>query len=182
MNVLVNALAFKIAWLSTIFGAANAMPMLGPLVVLVAVTIHLRLAREPRREIALILMTAAVGLAWDSALVTAGWLAYPTGTIVTGLAPYWIVGMWILFATTLNVSFRWLQERPALAAAMGGVFGPLSYQAGAAAGAVELVQPVAALTALGIAWALLMPGLLMIARQLDGVRLAPLRATSVPRS
>ena len=59
----------------------------------------------------MILMTGAVGLSWDSAMVTAGWLAYPSGTFVAGLAPYWILAMWMLFATTLNVSFRWLQSR-----------------------------------------------------------------------
>ena len=45
----------------------------------------------------------------------AGWLAYPSGTFIAGLAPYWIVGMWMLFATTLNITFRWLHERMWLA-------------------------------------------------------------------
>ena len=55
---------------------------------------------------------------------------------MAGLAPYWIVALWMLFATTLNVTFRWLQPRPALAAALGAVFGPVSYIAGAAVGVI----------------------------------------------
>ncbi len=176
MNVLVNVVAFKVAWVSTIFGSANEMPFLGPLAVLVAVAIHLWLAHEPRRELMLVLLCGAIGMAWDSVLVTAGWLVYPTGTFVSGLAPYWILAMWMLFATTLNVAFRWLQTRLTLAAVIGAVFGPLSYIAGSSAGAVELAEPAPALTALGIAWALLMPGLLVLARQLDGTQPAVVRS------
>jgi hypothetical protein len=176
MNVLINVVAFKIAWLSTIFGSANEMPLLGPLAVLIAVAIHLWLSYEPRRELMLVLLCGAIGMAWDSVLVTAGWLVYPTGTFVSGLAPYWIMAMWMLFATTLNVAFRWLHTRLILAAAIGAVFGPLSYIAGSSAGAVELVQPALALTALGIAWALLMPGLIVLARQFDGTQPALVRS------
>ena len=111
MSVLINIVAFKLAWVSTIFGGANGLPLLGPLAVAVAVAIHLRLAPAPHREFALIILTGAIGMAWDSVLVTAGWLAYPTGNFVAGLAPYWILGMWMLFATTLNVTFRWLRSR-----------------------------------------------------------------------
>jgi len=169
MNVTVNVIAFKIAWLSSIFGSANGMPLVGPVVVLAAILIHLRLVSEPSRELLLVLMTGAIGIAWDSVMVVAGWLVYPAGNVVAGLAPYWILGMWMLFATTLNVSFRWLRAKPALASLMGAVFGPASYYAGASAGAVEFVEPGLALAAISAGWALMLPGLLMIARELDGV-------------
>jgi hypothetical protein len=170
MNVLVNAVVFKFAWLSTVFGGANELPYLGVLAVLIAVAIHLRLAPEPSRELTLIVMTGVIGVAWDSVMVAAGWLAYPSGTLVAGLAPYWILAMWMLFATTLNVTFRWLHNRLWMAALLGAVFGPVSYLGGSAVGAVVLIEPVAAMTALSVAWALLMPGLLLLAQQLDGTR------------
>lgn len=170
MNVLVNALVFKVAWVSTIFGGANELPLFGPLVVMIAVAIHLWRAAEPHRELALVVLTGAIGLAWDSVMVAAGWLSYPSGTFVAGLAPYWIVGMWMLFATTLNVTFRWLHTRTWLAVVMGAVFGPMSYWAGSAAGAVLLIQPTIVFIALSASWALLMPGLLWLARQLDGTQ------------
>lgn len=170
MNVLVNAIVFKLAWLSTIFGGANQLPHLGFLAVLIAIGIHLRFAPEPARELTLIVMTGIIGLAWDSVMVAAGWLAYPSGTFVAGLAPYWILGMWMLFATTLNVTFRWLHHRLWAATLMGAVFGPLSYLAGSSAGAVTLLEPITAMTALCVGWALAMPGLLLLAQQLDGTR------------
>ena len=177
MNVLVNAVVFKFAWLSTVFGGANELPYLGPVAVLIAIGIHLRLAPEPSRELTLILLTGFIGLTWDSVMVTGGWLAYPSGTIVAGLAPYWIFAMWMLFATTLNVSFRWLHNRLWVAALLGAIFGPLSYLGGSSIGAVTLIEPIAAMTALCVAWALLMPGLLLLAQQLDGTR-----ATIINRS
>lgn len=168
VNVLVNAVAFKAAWLSALFGGAWDMPELVSAAVLGAIGIHLWRASEPGREFVLVIMTGLIGLAWDSVMVAAGWLSYPSGMIIPGLAPYWIVAIWMLFATTLNVSFRWLHGRFGLAALMGAIFGPLSYIAGARAGAVELVNPSAALISLAGSWALMMPGLLLVARQLDG--------------
>jgi len=168
VNVLVNAVAFKLAWLSAMLGGARALPGLVIIGVFTAIAIHLWRAAEPRRELTLVVLTGCIGLAWDSVMVAAGWLVYPNGIIVPGLAPYWIIAIWMLFATTLNVTFRWLHERLALAALMGAVFGPASYLAGSAAGAVELVEPLAAMSSLAVAWALLMPGLLLVARQLDG--------------
>ena len=170
MNVMLNIVVFKIAWVSTVFGGANELPLIGPIVVLGAVAIHLRLAAEPARELLLVLMTAVIGVTWDSFMVSAGWLSYSSGMFVSGMAPYWIVAMWMLFATTLNVSFRWMQQRLWLAAILGAIFGPLSYYAGASAGAVVLHDPTAAFTGLSIAWAIMLPSLLVLAQKLDGTQ------------
>jgi hypothetical protein len=170
MNVLLNVAVFKIAWLSTVLGGANDMPLVGPIVVMGAIAIHLWLAAEPARELLLVLITGVIGVTWDSFMVSAGWLSYPSGVFISGVAPYWIVAMWMLFATTLNVSFRWMQQRLWLAAIMGAVFGPLSYYAGAGAGAVVLHNPNAAFTGLSIAWAIMLPSLLWLAQQLDGTQ------------
>ena len=164
-----NILAFKIGWVASVAGAASGTPALGPAVVLVVIAIHLRFANEPIRELILISATGAIGAAWDSVMVSAGWLSYPTGTIVAGLAPYWIVSMWMLFATTLNIAFRWLQSKLLLAGVLGAVFGPMSYFAGAKTGAVIINDLVSTMLALGLAWAVMLPALLLLAKRLDGV-------------
>jgi hypothetical protein len=168
MNILLNAVVFKVAWISTIFGGANGLPLLGPIAVMIAVGIHLWRAPEPTRELTLVIMTGAIGLTWDSVMVAAGWLSYPSGTFASGLAPYWILAMWMLFATTLNVTFRWLRSRMIMAASMGAIFGPLSYLAGSAAGAVNIIEPTIVIAVLSVSWAALMPGLIVLAQQLDG--------------
>jgi hypothetical protein len=169
MNILLNVVAFKIGWLASILGAANELPLLGPAVILVAITLHLRLVNDPSREFLLIALTGAIGATWDSVMVAAGWLTYPSGTILSGFAPYWILAMWMLFATTLNMAFRWLQSKTLFAGVLGAVFGPLSYYAGAKAGAVVINDFTATMTALAVAWAILLPGLLLLARRFDGV-------------
>ena len=58
----------------------------------------------------------------------------------------------------------------ALAIALGAVFGPLCYQAGAALGALRLVEPYAALGVQAAAWAVLLPVSVAVAARYDGVQ------------
>jgi hypothetical protein len=169
MNMLINIIAFKIGWLSSVVGAASELPMLGPIVVLAAISIHLGIVSQPVSELLLIILTGAIGAVADSLMIYAGWLAYPAGTFVAGFSPYWIIAMWMLFATTFNMSFRWLQSRMLLAVALGAVFGPLSYYFGEKIGAVILQDFSASMIALSVAWGALMPALLILARRLEGL-------------
>ena len=107
-----------------------------------------------------------------------GWVTYPSGQFSPMLAPYWIVTMWMLFATTLNRSMAWLKGRATLAAVLGGIAGPASYYAGQKLGAIEFVEPVAALSALAIGWAVIMPLLMIIAERLDGFQAAAVEGSS----
>ena len=169
MHFLVNVVAFKIGWASSVFGAANNLPSLGPLVVLIAILLHLYFARDPSREFVLIVIAGAIGTMYDSLLLSAGWVSYPTGVIIAGMAPYWMIGMWMLFATTLNMAMRWFHSNLWLAALLGGLLGPMSYYIGSRIGAVTFVDYPKALIALAIGWAALMPVLMLLARRFDGV-------------
>lgn len=170
MNLLVNFVAFQIGWFACVLGAAKGLPWAGVLVVLAVVALHLARVRRPLPELRLVGLAMALGLLLDSLLLATGWLSYPAGLWLPALAPYWIVAMWALFATTLNVSMGWLRGRPLLAVLMGAVGGPLSYLAGEELGGIELTEPVLALSALAIAWAVAMPLLMKAAERLDGVR------------
>jgi hypothetical protein len=110
----------------------------------------------------------AAGAAFETLLVQSGWLRFGSGMLVAGTAPYWMVALWAVFATTLNVSMRWLRERPALAALLGAIGGPAAYWSGARFGAMELAAAGAALAAIAAGWAILTPLLLGAARRLDG--------------
>lgn len=169
MAALINFVAFQIGWFSAVLGAANQMPWLGPLVFVGVLAIHLRIVRRPDLEIGLVIACGIIGLLFDSALVAAGWVVYPTGYIADVLAPYWIITMWMLFGTTLNLSMRWLRGRLALAAILGATAGPGSYWAGQKLGGIVFAEPVAALAALSIGWGAIMPLLTVLAERLDGV-------------
>lgn len=166
MVIAVNFIAFQLAWLGTVLSAAARQPWLGALLIAAVVALHLVRAERPHVEARLVLLCAALGGIFDSVLVMAGWVAYPAGMIATGAAPYWIVAMWALFATTLNYSMAWLKGRDWLAASFGLVGGPLSYLAGEKLGAITLTEPAAAIAALGLGWAVTLPVLMRAAASL----------------
>ena len=169
MLMLMNIAAFKIGWLSSVIGGAQQMPWLGPLAALIALSLHLYFAKRPQRELILVVSCAAIGAAFDSFLLASGWVQYSSGMFSDHVAPYWIISMWMLFATTLNVSLRWMRSKPLLAVAFGLIGGPLAYIAGQKLGGIILVNQTAAIAALGLGWAAMMPLLLWLSTNLDGV-------------
>ena len=87
-------------------------------------------AQRPSSEFMLIVSCGLIGAVFDSALVAAGWVTFPSGMVSESMAPYWIVTMWMLFGTTINLSMRWMRGRPWLASAFAFVGGPLAYFGG----------------------------------------------------
>lgn len=167
--VFINAINFQIGWFACALGAAAGWPWAGVAVVLAIVAWHLTHVIEPRRELTLILAAAGIGAVWDSLLAALGWIQYPNGMLVDGTAPVWMIALWMLFATTLNVSLAWLKRRLWLGALFGAVGGPLAYLGGARLGALMLVHETSALVALAIGWGVLAPVLLLLARRYDGL-------------
>ena len=168
---ILNFALFQIGWFSCVIGAAQGFPLFGPVVVSIVIAIHLALAAQPRRELALIAIAGLLGAMFDTVLVQTGWLVYPNGMLWAGTAPYWIIAMWLLFATTLNVSMRWMHGRPVAAFVLGLVGGPLSYLAGERLGGIELVNQSAALLALAAGWAIVTPILVALSQRLDGIQM-----------
>ena len=166
-RVLVNFVAYQVAWFACVLGGAHALPWLGVAVTAAAVAIHLFLVPAPGRNAFLILTIAAIGALWDGLLAGLGLLEYPSGMVLHWLAPVWIIAMWAGFATLLPVSLHWLLGRWRLAIVFGAVGGPLAYYAGMRLGAVNFPDPVAALVALAGGWSILMPLACWIALRLD---------------
>ena len=177
---LLNFVVFQVAWFACVLGGARDLELAGTLAVAAAVALHVALARRPAVAVTLVAVVATIGLLWDSLVVTLGLMSYPSGSPAPGLAPVWIVAMWALFATTLNLSLGWLQGRPVLAALLGAVGGPLAYFAGHRLGGIDLPDPALALLVQGLGWALLMPLLAWLATRLNGFE--PVAAPSPPRT
>lgn len=170
MKIAINIGIYQVCWVGCILGAAHLMPLIGVALVAAAVAYHLYTAPRAGIELGLIIIAAAIGAIWDSLLVSAGWLVYPSGTLLQGTAPYWIVALWISFATTFNVSLRWFKQRLFWAAVFGAVGGPLAFLAGERLGGVVFTDHVAGVTALALGWALLMPLMMIISNRWDGFR------------
>lgn len=168
MPMFANFVAFQFGWFACVLGAAYGLPWAGTAIALAIVGWHLTRALQPRAELILVLIAAAIGVLWDSLLPALGWIEYPNGMLINGTAPHWMVALWMLFATTLNVSLAWLKRNLWLAAGFGAIGGPLAYLGGAKLGALVFVEQTAALVALAIGWALLTPLLILVARRHDG--------------
>lgn len=158
------------AWFVCVISAAKMAPWIGVSLVIVLVAIHVLRASRPLRELKFVACMAVIGGCWDSALVFFGLLAYPSGTVIAGAAPVWIVALWALFAAQFNTTYRWLKPRITLAAVFGAIAGPLSFRGGAALHAVHFVKPWPAAAALAAGWGALLPVMILLSRRWDGVR------------
>lgn len=165
--ILLNVALFQAAWFACVIAAAHGRVAWGVAAVALAAAVHLALSAQPAAELWLLLIIAVIGLAWDSLVLATGWIGYSSGMFSHWLAPTWIVAMWVLFATTLNVSLRWLRGRPVVGALFGLVGGPLAFYGGARLGAVQLLAPMQALGLQGVGWAVLTPALVRLSRRFD---------------
>lgn len=167
--IVANVAAFQLGWFACVLGAAYGMPWLGPLLALPVLGWHLASAARPARAALLLAAAALVGFALDTILIRAERLAFTEGVLVEGFAPYWMVTLWALFASTFNVSLRWLRDRLVLAALSGAIGGALAYWAGARLGAARILEPAwASLLSVALLYAVATPLLVLFARELDG--------------
>ena len=168
-HLIQNFILFQLGWFACVLGgAAPDYVWLGTGIVALIVFSHVLRAPIKAAEITLITLTVLVGTFWDSALTLAGLYQFHAGTFISGMAPHWLIAMWALFATTLNVSMRWLHERYLLAAAFGGIGGPLAYYAGHKLGAVDFDDATTSLLVIAVGWSLIMPLLIFLTRFYNG--------------
>ena len=138
-HMLVNFVLFQLGWFACVLGAAAGMPWSGSLLVLGIIGYHVYRVADAGTELHLMLLVLLIGFSWDSLLVALGFLQFSSGVFHSSLAPHWILAMWALFATTLNVSMAWLKGRYVLAGLFGLVGGPMAYYAGLKLGAVSML-------------------------------------------
>jgi apolipoprotein D and lipocalin family protein len=150
-NVL-NLVAYQAVWFACVAGAAHDLPWVGALAAALALGMHFALVDRWQLDLQLIGVAVLIGFVLDSTLAATGLLEFTSGVWVHGLTTYWMLCLWIAFATTLRHSLRWLVNRPLLAAAAGALGGPLAYYAGASLGALRLPALISALPAIGALW------------------------------
>jgi len=164
VRLIAGFIVFQVAWFCCVIGAADSQALLGILAVAVAVAILIALSTDRRADLQLIGLSLAIGFVWDSLMAATGIVDYASPQPVRGLAPAWILAMWVLFAPMLREPMRWMHDRLLLAAVVGGIGGVLSYAGASRLGACRFPEPLVAYLALGTGWALIMPLLLVAAR------------------
>jgi hypothetical protein len=145
-----NFIAYQVTWFAVILGAAGGRAWMGAALALSVTAAHLWLRRD-RFELKLVALSAFIGLLVDSTLAMTGLVRF-TSAWPGDFAPYWMLSLWLAFATTLNHSLRWLMCRPVAAALAGAAGGPLAYLAGAKLGALTIVAPATTLPLIAMLW------------------------------
>lgn len=167
-RLLINFIAFEIGWFAAVLGAAHHHVWLG-VTIAALVVLHLMMSHRLLHELKLLACVVLIGTVWDSALAAGKVIHYPTGQLLPEMAPVWIMAVWALFATTLNVSLVFLRGRMWLAALFGAIGAPLSFMGGMRLQALQFPEMSSALLALAIGWAVLMPLLMYLSIRFDGV-------------
>lgn len=160
-RTLYNVLGYQAVWFAAVGGAGHGLWWSGPLVALAFAAGHFGWAAgrtDRAADLRLMAMAGLCGIVLDGTLFWGGLVDYRGDAVALppGGAPLWILSMWMSFALTLRHSLGRVCRRPALAALLGAVFGPLAYL-GAERGfdAAALAEPRwQVLLALGIGWAL----------------------------
>lgn len=158
-----NFVLYNVGWFATVYFAAQGQAWIANCVIALVVSAHLLSIAAWKKEALMLALAGLIGIVWETALVTTGILSYPASPGFGMLAPSWIVAMWVLFATTINVSLSWVKRSLWIAAVFGAVGGPLAFVAGKAFGAVAFGHPVLSPLVIGAGWAILLPLLCRIA-------------------
>jgi len=168
---LFNFLAFEAAWFFAVAGGAAGQQWAGSLPVVAVVAIHLAInARRVKEEAALILAVTLLGVLIEAGFMGAGFIRYAGTVEGQMLPPIWIVALWFGFGTLPNASLAWLRGRWFAQALLGAISGPVTYWAGAKLGAATLPEGGGALFGIGLAWALALPAIFLLAEALSPAR------------
>ncbi len=163
----INFIGFQLGWLACVLGGANGWPWLGVLLSVLILSWHFNKAGSARQEAYLLLLVTLIGGTFDQLLLSLELVAYPAADWPGRLLPIWMGMLWMLFASTLNVSLRWLRDHRLVSSVFGLIGGPLAYFAASRLGAVLLLHN-ATLLIIGVVWAVWMPGMLWLSTRMDG--------------
>lgn len=168
-HLIINFALFQAGWFACVLGGAYDHVIAGCLVASGIIGYHLYRAVDTSRELRLLMLALVIGLVFESIVTYLGLAVYGNGLLIEQLAPVWIILMWPMFATTLNISMRWLKTMPFwMVGVIGGAFAPFAYYAGNSLGAVVYDDLILSLLVIASAWTLLLPVMVMFSLKYDG--------------
>lgn len=174
-QLIINFVLFQIGWFACVLGAAKLTPWLGVLVVAAIVVWHLSQAKQAKPEFILLVIALPIGGIYDQLMLSSNLIIYQSHGWSSNLVPAWILALWALFVTILNVSLRWLKDIKSrskwlVAVLFGAIGGPLAYMGAAKLGAVTLNSTPTSAIALSVGWAILTPLLIFLSQKFDGFK------------
>ena len=167
-RVVLNFVLFQLGWFACVLGAANQMPWLGFVIAASLAGIQLVFIANPVKELQLMLVASVIGATFDQLILNHGVVHYQANGWSPTIVPVWIIGLWVVFASTLNASLRWMRHRYVIAVLFGAIGGPLAYMAAEKLGAVTLTITPSSHIVLAVGWGVLTPLLMVLSKKFDG--------------
>lgn len=162
----INQGLFQLSWPACVIGAAHGWLWTGLLVVGVMVLWQLNAANRHPLDIRMIMTCLLIGFTLDSTWIQLGLLEFAMPWPFAGLAPLWIMLLWLALALVINHSMSAFKHRLLMISVAGAIGSPLSYYAGMRFGAVEWVGPAwQVILAAGLSWAIVLPLLFRMSRE-----------------
>lgn len=156
-----NFIAFQLFWWACVLAPKAALSGTVLLLMLAYALLHLRWVESFKHALPLFL-TVLIGCLLDQLGYRWGLVSFPYSDLWAAWIPAWMMALWLAFATTLNVSMRWMQGKPLLAVVLGAIFGPVAYLGAQALGVVLLPLGTTSLLWISLEWAIAMPLMLWI--------------------
>jgi hypothetical protein len=153
---------FQLVWLVCALSAAHGHGALGLLAAGLYIVGQFAVNRWSHATCLTVLAGGIFAVFAESLLAASGLVRYAAAWPSESLAPAWMVGLWLAFATTLETTRRLMGVRPILkSAVLGTLLGPLAYLAGARLGALSLPETnTPSLLAIAAIWGLAFPALM----------------------
>lgn len=123
-----NLLLFKVSWFGLVIFQNSFVA-----ISLFLLGIHFLITADHKKELLAVITIASIGIAVDYILAYSGVFVFSN----TSFIPFWLICLWLIFATTIANTLAFLSEKPLYQMLVGGTFAPLSYLAGAQMGSVS---------------------------------------------
>ena len=169
-SVILNFFIFYITWWSILISNWKNQAAIGWSVFIIAMAIHFfYVSINKNKDLKEVLIIAALGLILDTLLAATGILTF-NHSYSTIFPPFWLVGIWLLFATTISYSFTLLRNKIPAQVIVGGFFAPVSYITGSKFGLLSLYNHFPIYYAIhGACWLVFFPLCFYISKKLKGL-------------
>jgi hypothetical protein len=122
-----NVLGFQSVWMVSVIGAGRGLWWPGLIVAVLFAALTLAFTPERKQDLRTLSIALPLGFIMDSILVHSQSLQFACPYPLPGLAPVWIMALWLGFALTLNHSLRSIYARALPTFLFGLLGGPVAY-------------------------------------------------------
>ncbi|MDB2613996.1 DUF2878 domain-containing protein [Chlamydiales bacterium] len=166
---IVNFTLFYVGWYACIWAASVDRPLIGILILFSILALDFVASKNKMKYIFILFSVLTIGMIIDSLYQVLGIIIFKSNlSLFPNGAPFWILSLYALFATTINSSLSWLKGRPVISGLIGLIGVPFCYKTGELIGAATFpLGLVNTMIIIGVVWAFLLPFIFWYAKKID---------------